>query len=508
MASAALRASDSTLENGSLAGVEPNCSPSLVESGEYMLDGPQEEPVYSVFSPGLRRYIVVCASWAGLFSLLSANIYFPALNAMGRDLKVSAWEMNLSITTYMVMQGLAPMFVGDFADTAGKRPAYMACFAIYIAANIGLALQNNFAALLVLRCLQSAGSGATIALASGVVADIAPSAQRGSYIGYTMAGSSTGPSIGPVIGGLLAHYLSWRAIFWFLVIMASVFIIQYSLFCPETSRNIVGNGSIPPPRWNKSLVSYADRHESSQHADRPAMRPQWRIPNPVNAILIVFRKDTMLTLLSNAIIICGYYVIAASIPKIFDEKYGYSEFQIGLCFLPFGVGSAVASIITGYIVDWNYKRIAKEIGYPIQRNKERDLKNFPIEKARLQLTLPLLFVACCSTLVFGWTLQFNVSVAFPLAALFFAGASLLGAFNTLGTLIVDLHPNNAATATAANNLVRCLLGAGATAGILPMVDKLGRGWSFTVVAFGMLTTAPMMLATVYYNPGWRKDQEK
>lgn len=102
------------------------------------------------------------------------------------------------------MQSLAPMFVADFADTAGKRPAYAVCFLLYIAANIGLALQNDFASLLALCCLQSAGSGATVALASGVVADIAPSALRGSYIGYTMAGSSIGPSLGPVLGGFLA----------------------------------------------------------------------------------------------------------------------------------------------------------------------------------------------------------------------------------------------------------------------------------------------------------------
>ncbi|EFW13739.1 conserved hypothetical protein [Coccidioides posadasii str. Silveira] len=59
----------------------------------------------------------------------------------------------------------------------------------------------------VLRCLQSAGSSKTIALASGVVADIATAAQRGSYIGYTMAGSLIGHSIRPKIGGVPTQYL-------------------------------------------------------------------------------------------------------------------------------------------------------------------------------------------------------------------------------------------------------------------------------------------------------------
>lgn len=233
-------------------------------------------------------------------------------------------------------------------------------------------------------------------------------------------------------------------------------------------------------------------------------KTEWKFPNPLNAIAIVFQKETGLVLLCNAIIICGYYVIAASIPKLFNDIYGYNEYQIGLCFLPYGMGSALASIMNGHIVDWNYKRIAKKLDISIQKDKEGDLKDFPIEKARIQVTFPLLFVSCCGALMFGWTLNFNTPVVFPLTALFFAGASLLGAFNTLGTLVVDLHPNNAATATAANNLVRCLLGAGATAGILPMVEQLGRGWSFTVVASGMLTTAPMMVAVMYWNPRRRR----
>lgn len=81
------------------------------------------------------------------------------------------------------------MFIGDFADKAGRRPAYIVCFAIYIAANIGLALQNNYAALFVLRCLQSAGSSTTIALSSGVVSDVATASERGSYMGFVTAGS-------------------------------------------------------------------------------------------------------------------------------------------------------------------------------------------------------------------------------------------------------------------------------------------------------------------------------
>lgn len=140
------------------------------------------------------------------------------------------------LTCRQIFQGLAPAFIGDLADVAGRRPAYTVCFVLYIAANVGLALQNSYSALFILRCLQSSGSSGTIALSSGVVADIATAAERGSYMGFVTAGSLLGPAIGPVLGGILAQFLGWRAIFWFLVIFAASFLTIFSIFFPETGR--------------------------------------------------------------------------------------------------------------------------------------------------------------------------------------------------------------------------------------------------------------------------------
>lgn len=140
-------------------------------------------PAYSAFSTRQRRYIVFMVACAGFFSPLSANIYFPALTSLSRDLRVSNSLINLSLTSYMIFQGLAPTIFGDLGDMAGRRPALIAGFVIYIGANVGLALQNNYAALLVLRCLQSTGSSGTVALGNGVVADIASSGERGKFIG-------------------------------------------------------------------------------------------------------------------------------------------------------------------------------------------------------------------------------------------------------------------------------------------------------------------------------------
>jgi multidrug resistance protein len=401
------------------------------------------------------------------------------------------------------------MFVGDFADKAGRRPAYIVCFLLYIAANIGLALQNNYAALFVLRCLQSAGSSTTIALSSGVVSDIATAAERGSYMGFVTAGSLLGPSVGPVIGGLLAQYLGWRAIFWFLTIFAGAFTVQLLLFFPETARKVVGNGSVTPPTWNLSLINrYHNRSGGTKGQGSEAFEAGHKLsfPNPIKTLSIVFHKDTSLILFSNAILFAGFYDVSASIPAIYQDLYGLNDLQVGLCYIPFGLGASIASIVTGKMLDYNYRRLAKRLGYPLRGARSRDLKDFPIEKARLQLAFPLLIIGSLTVIAFGWVLHFAIHLAAPTTVLFLMGLGLTGAFNTVSTLLVDLYPSNASAATASNNFVRCLLGAGATALIDPMLSAMGRGWCFTFIAFVMLATAPLLWVVIRCGPQWRAER--
>ena len=57
---------------------------------------------FSVFSLSKKRFIVFMASWAGFFSPVSSQIYYPALNSLTKDLSVSITLVNLTLTSYMV----------------------------------------------------------------------------------------------------------------------------------------------------------------------------------------------------------------------------------------------------------------------------------------------------------------------------------------------------------------------------------------------------------------------
>lgn len=126
----------------------------------------------------------------------------------------------------------------------------------------------------------------------------------------------------------------------------------------------------------------------------------------------------------------------------------------------------------------NFWRHARRLGMQVVKNRQQKLSDFPLELARLQITLPFLYAACAAIVTYGWVMEFRTNLAGPLTALFFLGFTVTGATNSLNTLVVDCHQQGPATAAAANNLFRCLFGAGAMAAAVSMMDVLvlaGRG---------------------------------
>lgn len=200
-------------------------------------DEPTEEPgpLYSVFSSRVKMFLVVMTVFATFFSPFSTSIYFPAITPIATEYARSISDLNLSVTTYQIMQAVAPLFFGDLSDQIGRRPVYILSFAIYLGANIGLAVQHSYAALMVLRAMQSTGSSATVAIGNAVVADFTTSAERGGSIAAVQASVMFAPALATTLGGILSEFLGWRSTFWFLVIAAGVFLVIYIPFVPEVS---------------------------------------------------------------------------------------------------------------------------------------------------------------------------------------------------------------------------------------------------------------------------------
>lgn len=126
-----------------------NTSPSTPES---------DDVPYSVLTTCQKRWISVTTSLTTMFFNLSSYIYYPALFPLSKDLGVSIFLINLRSTSYRILAGIAPAFMGHMADNSGRRPVYILMFFLMIGANTGIAVQSSHPALLILPMVQSAGA--------------------------------------------------------------------------------------------------------------------------------------------------------------------------------------------------------------------------------------------------------------------------------------------------------------------------------------------------------------
>ncbi|CAN9368038.1 unnamed protein product [Alternaria alternata] len=358
---------------------------------------------YSVFTKVEKWSIVALASYAAWFSTLSSFIYFPAIPTLSQDLGVSVNKIDFTVTTYMAVATFSPMLVADAAEILGRRAVYTLTLTIYFVANLAIALSKTYLALVVLRALQALAISGTFSIAYGVVVDIASPAERGSFAALVSFAVTTAPSIGPVLGGSLTSVADWTWIFWFLCIVSGSCLAAMLLCLPETSRKIVGNGSIrptkplvPPPlimrHWNASDVELARI---------------WRMPNPLKSLMILKRLDNVVIILACGFLYTVYTCINASLATLFVDLYYLDQLQAGLIYLPFGIGGAASTFVSGRLLDRAWRRVRAKRGLSTDRVAGDDLDNFPVERARLQVIWVPMSITAVSVVTYGWVLHYR-----------------------------------------------------------------------------------------------------
>ena len=267
------------------------------------------------------------------------------------------------------------------------------------------------------------GLRGTFSIAYGVIADISTPAERGSYVsalslGYkpifsiqscaqmTSNSITTAPSIGPLLGGAIGYSAGWRWIFWFLCIVSGLCLSAMVLTLPETARSLVGDGSVPPPRLSKLPLSRLYNHQQCcLEAETHVSRDKMHIPNPMKSLLILTRKDNLCLVVAGAITYTIYCCLNASLSSLFIDIYELNQLQAGLIYLPFGIGCTLSTLMSGKIIDRDYRIVAKRSGIPVEKKKGDDLARFPIEEARTRSSFLPLGIAMVAVIGFGWVLQ-------------------------------------------------------------------------------------------------------
>lgn len=195
---------------------------------------------------------------------------------------------------------------------------------------------------------------------------------------------------------------------------------------PETLRVIVGDGSVPPPRFNRPLIPVLSKYDPASTASRP---PPKKFINP---LLQFTHPSVVCVLLFTGTVYAVFYGVTATLSTLFAQAYPtLNETEIGLCFLAVGAGCAIGSFTNGRVLDADFRRIKAQFdaAHPEARGAApRDLAlvapDFPIEYARLRTTPIYLGFFVAANVGYGWALQHAVHISCPLILSFISACGV------------------------------------------------------------------------------------
>jgi len=331
-----------------------------------------------------------------------------------------------------------------------------------------------------------------------------------------------GQSIGPVIGGIITEYFGFHAIFWFLFTLGAITLLLVLLFLPETLRRIAGDGTVPLSGINRPIISGSLSktywHKPDPHSEPRPPPPRFALTSILSPLRFLFEKDVFCTLFYGAVIYTIWSMITSSTTGIFQPRFGLTNLQVGLIFLPNGAGCVLGSYLTGKLLDRDYKVV--ETAYRASHGLSPDaildrktLVDFPVSRARLRSSWYLILVFVFSVAGYGFAvssplplLTRKAGMALPLVLQFFIAFTATAVFTQNSALVVDLFPGASASATAVNNLIRCSLGAVGVAVVQFAVDAVGAGVTFCVIAVVAAALTPLLWLEWMYGERWRRER--
>ena len=117
-------------------------------------------------------------------------------------------------------------------------------------------------------------------------------------------------------------------------------------------------------------------------------------------------------------------------------------------------------------------------------------------------------LAAASIVLYGILMAHRTTLWAALLMIFIISFCITAAYNVMNVLIVDLYYATPATAMAANNLVRCSLGAGAAAAVNPLMQSIGVQWAYCAVSGILVATSPFLLLVYVKGWNWRRAQAR
>lgn len=163
--------------------------------------------------PSFPRGMALLVAGALFMEILDATIIVPAIPAIAASFAVSAVEVNVAISAYLLTVAVLIPASGWMADRFGIRRVFIAAIAVFTLASVGCALSSSLPMLVAMRVLQGVGGAMMVPVGRLAVLRFSAKSNLVRAIALLTWPALTAPVVAPVLGGAIATVGSWRWIF-------------------------------------------------------------------------------------------------------------------------------------------------------------------------------------------------------------------------------------------------------------------------------------------------------
>ncbi|EOF2703190.1 MFS transporter [Klebsiella pneumoniae] len=309
---------------------------------------------------------------AGAFFMefLDGTVIATALPDMARDFGVTAVELNIGISAYLITLAVLIPASGWIADRFGARAIFTLALAIFTLASVFCGLSTEVHIFVAMRILQGVGGALMVPVGRLAVLRTTPKHQLIKAIATLTWPALVAPIIGPPLGGFITRYASWHWIFFINVPLGLAAIILSLRIIPdirETERRSFDlSGFITTSVAMVSLVTAMERLGDRQPQIWPTLALAalgfgcllYSIRHFRRAAAPMVRLDALqvptfrVTMYGGSLFRASIIAVPFLLPLLFQVGFGMDPFHSGLLVLAVFVGNLTIKPATTPLIRW------------------------------------------------------------------------------------------------------------------------------------------------------------
>ncbi|CEH14865.1 Synaptic vesicle transporter SVOP and related transporters (major facilitator superfamily) [Ceraceosorus bombacis] len=476
--------------------------------------------------PYLKRAAIAVVIWLCIGPVdMTAAAYSGGTEQIIEEFQVTRVVAVLGVSLANLGISIGPVIGAPLSETFGRKPVYLVSMAGFVAFSAASGGARNIQTLLITRFVSGLFAGPPFSVCGGSLGDLFTDEERGPWVAIFTLMLQGAPSIAPVWANWMGQTVSWRWILYAIAIFAAFDLVLLCLI-PETQPGIIVRNNAQRLRKERGAKSEKtatpavsklaarlrpklqtlkdgpdERHAEHQLNEKLDAsqgqvyapiefdrRPLWRkITSTLARPLVMLVTEPMLlsTTIYHAFIYSLLFMLLEIYPLVYERIYSLSLGLSGTAFVAPWLGNALGVVWYFAIIGPKYAKLSKE-GHA---TPETRLPSMVI--AAILLPVALFW--------FAYTTYPSVHPVVSMASGVLVGAGMVLLQLALNAYYIDVYApsGRAASALAANVMLRNLLATASPLYTTPMYDALGPQNASVILAAVACLGLPMSLLLIW-----------